>query len=506
MKSDGFPESWAVATLEEVAYVNMGQSPKGVFVNEDGEGIPFYQGKAEFGKLYPTPKKSCTSPTKIAETGDILISVRAPVGPTNICRERSCIGRGLASIRAYDSYSQDFLHNFLRNLEPWLSTQGTGSTFKAISGSFLREQTIPVPPYNEQVRIANKLDELLAQVETIKARVDAIPAILKRFRQSVLAAAVSGKLTEDWRANNHMTICEEDVLAHHREMWISAKLREFEDKGKTPKNRKWQEKYKTPETVELEKTWPIPPSWCWTTIDALTEVTKLAGFEFTKYVNYEVDGDLPVVKAENVGKQGYRHKKYSYVCSRSVEHLKRSELSGGEILIVFVGAGVGQVGLCPTDRKYFLGPNVAVVRNTARFLEAKYLEHYLRSDAGKGILLSFSKGAAQPSLSMGQIRKASLPLPSIEEQVEIVKRIDGLFLFASQIEQRLADAQCGIDKLMQAILTKAFRGELVDQDPNDEPASELLTRIQIEREAAVKLAKAVKKATSKSRKNRSSKA
>ncbi|MWL64339.1 4'-phosphopantetheinyl transferase, partial [Escherichia coli] len=133
--------------LPEIADINMGQSPSSSDVNEHGEGIVFFQGKAEFGKLYPTPKKYCTKPTKIASAGDILLSVRAPVGPTNLANQSTAIGRGLAAISAYHGLMESrYLLYFFKCIEPWLSTQGTGSTFKAISGQFIRDLQSPVPP------------------------------------------------------------------------------------------------------------------------------------------------------------------------------------------------------------------------------------------------------------------------------------------------------------------------------------------------------------------------
>ncbi|WP_421021194.1 restriction endonuclease subunit S [Klebsiella pneumoniae] len=194
------PNSWILSSLPDIAGINMGQSPSSSDVNEQGEGIVFFQGKAEFGKLYPTPRKYCTKPTKIASAGDILLSIRAPVGPTNIATETTAIGRGLAAISAHSGLTDPkYLLYYFRCIEPWLSTQGTGSTFKAISGQFIKELKAPLPSFAEQKIIAEKLDTLLAQVDSTKARLDQIPQILKRFRQAVLEEAVSGRLTENWR-------------------------------------------------------------------------------------------------------------------------------------------------------------------------------------------------------------------------------------------------------------------------------------------------------------------
>ena len=143
----------------------MGQSPPGTTYNEDGNGLPFFQGKAEFGNIYPAIKKWCSAPSKIAMEGDILLSVRAPVGPTNIAPCESCIGRGLSAIRARSEVAeQKYLWFFFKHLEPILSKRGQGSTFAAIKRSEVNEIKIPLPPLSEQQQIV----KILAQADRLR--------------------------------------------------------------------------------------------------------------------------------------------------------------------------------------------------------------------------------------------------------------------------------------------------------------------------------------------------
>ncbi len=193
------PDGWITTVLSEIALIQMGQSPDSSSYNNTGDGLPFFQGKAEFGKMFPTTRKWCSEPKKIADAGDILLSVRAPVGPTNLAVDRCCVGRGLAAIQAFSPIDQKYLLYYFRNIEGWLSKQGTGTTFSAIGGDFTRGLQVPLAPLNEQKRIADKLDRLLAKVDNCRERLDRIPLILKSFRRSVLAAATSRQLTEDWR-------------------------------------------------------------------------------------------------------------------------------------------------------------------------------------------------------------------------------------------------------------------------------------------------------------------
>ena len=147
----------ATASLGEACTVIMGQSPPGKSYNTSGDGLPFFQGKTDFGDTYPKIRVFCSLPSRIAEAGDILMSVRAPVGPTNLVKKRCCIGRGLAALRTGARLDTTFLFYFLRHYEPRLASQGQGSTFDAVNRDAIEEIEIPLPPLAEQLRIAARL-------------------------------------------------------------------------------------------------------------------------------------------------------------------------------------------------------------------------------------------------------------------------------------------------------------------------------------------------------------
>ena len=147
-----------LAPLVDVADIFMGQSPPGSTYNSDGNGLPFFQGKTDFGDIFPTVRMYCTEPKRIAEVNDILISVRAPVGPTNLAPIKSAIGRGLAAIRCKENTDVKYLLYFLRYNEPRLAQLGKGSTFEAIGRDELEDIRVPVMPLPEQQRIAAILD------------------------------------------------------------------------------------------------------------------------------------------------------------------------------------------------------------------------------------------------------------------------------------------------------------------------------------------------------------
>lgn len=201
---------WPTKTLGEIALIQMGQSPPGDTYNATGQGLPFFQGKAEFGEETPTTVKWCSQPSRVAEAGDILLSVRAPVGPTNFASERCCIGRGLAAIRAKSSQcNQRYLRYYLRRFEVDIASRGVGSTFAAINRSDVEKLALPLPPLAEQERIVNLLDEAdeLRKLRTQADRrtSDLIPALFhEMFGRHIKAPAVQTSvgnvvLPKGWR-------------------------------------------------------------------------------------------------------------------------------------------------------------------------------------------------------------------------------------------------------------------------------------------------------------------
>lgn len=180
---------YPIKKLQDCATIIAGQSPESKYYNSTGEGIPFFQGKADFGELYPKVRMYCSSPTKIAQYNDILLSVRAPVGPTNLSPGTVCIGRGLAAIRPDDSLDLKYLLYYFRYFETQLSAKGTGTTFKAINQKLIKNLEIPIPPLNEQSRIVAHIEELFSELDKAVDTLKTTKEQLAVYRQAVLKDA-----------------------------------------------------------------------------------------------------------------------------------------------------------------------------------------------------------------------------------------------------------------------------------------------------------------------------
>ena len=187
-----------MARLEEICAINMGQSPDSSTYNEDGNGLPFFQGNADFGEIYPAVRMWCSEPTKIAREKDILISVRAPIGALNIANCECCIGRGLAALTVNeDICAQEYLWHALSGKVDELNSKGTGSTFKAINKKTLSETEIPLPPIDEQHKIAAVLDKVSDLIAKRQQQLDKLDEMIKARFMEIFGDSETN--TKNWR-------------------------------------------------------------------------------------------------------------------------------------------------------------------------------------------------------------------------------------------------------------------------------------------------------------------
>ena len=182
-------DDWVETTLDGIAEVVMGQSPDGKTYNQEGKGLPFMQGSAEFGEHNPVPEKWCSDPKKIAEPGDLLLSVRAPVGDTNFADQRIAVGRGLSIIRANKESLTEFIRLVIQlNVVELLASSGSGM-FSSITGKNLKEFKVNLPPLPEQkriVEIVNTIDEVISQTELTTSKA-------QNLRSGLLSDLLSGE-------------------------------------------------------------------------------------------------------------------------------------------------------------------------------------------------------------------------------------------------------------------------------------------------------------------------
>lgn len=295
-------------------------------------------------------------------------------------------------------------------------------------------------PYNEQKRIAEKLDTLLERIQDCQDHLACVPLILERFRQSVLAEAVSGRLTEEWREEKGLSLNDWEI-----------------ERGEDV----------FPFTTSGSRGW--------------AKYYSETGAKFIRVGNLDhntIELDLD---------------KIQHVNPPNNAEGKRTRIDVGDILIS-ITADIGMVGLVRKDiGEAYINQHICLARPTGEHI-GEYLGYFLASPNG-GIkqLTDAQRGMTKTGLTLGNVRNVEFRIPIRDEQLEIVHRVEKLFVYADWLETRYQAGKDCIELLAPSLLAKAFRGELVAQDPNDEPASVLLEHIQMEREAQAKEQKKISK-------------
>lgn len=509
MEENKIPESWKLEELGNVFLVNMGQSPPSSTYNNKAIGLPFFQGKTEFQDLYPYINKYCSEPLKIVDKDDILISVRAPVGPTNLAPGKSCIGRGLAGIKAFAGISSKFLLHQLRSKEHEISGLGTGTTFKAISKSGLDSLNVVIPPLNEQHRIVAKIEELFSELDNGMENLKLAQKQLKVYRQALLKHAFEGKLTEKWRKENNPEpaekllerIKEERQARYEQELkdWKAA-VKKWEKAGK--KGKKPGKPKPINNVLNLNKNIniPVPNEWKVIPSGLLFYYVTSGSRGWAKY--YSDDGGV-FIRITNLNfdslELDFDPDSIQYVKPPEGSEGIRTKVLEGDFLFSITGY-LGMFAIAPKLEKAYVNQHVCLARpsklNNLRFLGYWIISKY----GGNHYLNQKNKGAVKAGLGLDDIVGFPIPLCSKEEQDEIVMQLDSQI---SKIQKLEIEIRTGITKtnvLRQSILKKAFEGKLVDQDPNDEPASELLKRIQEEKKKYLDEQKRQKKQAPKKQK------
>ncbi|MDV2404355.1 restriction endonuclease subunit S [Vibrio cholerae] len=378
---------------------------------------------------------------KVVNTGDILVSMTRPnlnaVAKVDAKLDGQIASTGFDVLKPVLVESDwIFAHVRSKKFIDTISGTSIGALYPACKASDIREYEIPLPPLAEQTRIVEKLDEVLAQVDTIKARLDGIPAILKCFRQSVLAAAVSGRLTEECDAK------EFKILA---------------DAGVTVKT--------GPFGSALHKS------------------------------EYMSDG-VPVINPMHINHGELQPSSHMTISTEKYNELSAWHLRVGDVVIGRRGEMGRSAVIQERQLPLLCGTGSMILRGSENIL-ADYLSFVMRSPLAVQYFNATAVGSTMVNLNQKVIKNLEVYFPSLNKQKEIVRLVDQYFAFADTIEAQVKKAQARVDKLTQSILAKAFRGELVPQDPNDEPADKLLERIALARKEAEALAKAAKKAAKK---------
>ncbi len=466
---NAIPLGWIKVLTSDVAQIVGGGTPPSkdeACFTPPGQGIPWITPADLSGYRDQTISRgtrdlstkglaSCSA--KVMPTGTVLFSSRAPIGYVAIASNPIATNQGFKSFVLPKEIDSRFAYYQLKHIKPVAEALATGTTFKELSGTAAAKLPFLVAPYLEQKRIADKLDTVLTRVDAVNTRLARVAPLLKRFRQSVLAAATSGRLTEDWRDIQQPTGAQ--------------------TKGQldTITQARLQRMKKAKDAVERTKSeeFDIPQSWLWTSLDALT--AKIV--DGTHHTPTYVGQGVPFVSVKDIRDGVIDFSNTKLIAEEEHRELsKRCFVERGDLLITKSGT-IGRTAIVKTDTPFSLFVSVALLKPASSAVNMRFIDFVLQHWIGSIDVSSRIVGSTIKNLHLIDMKVLGIPFPRLDEQAEIVRRVETLFAFADRLEARLQTAQTAANRLTPALLAKAFRGELVPQDPNDEPASELLKRL-----------------------------
>lgn len=364
-----------MARLDEICRLNMGQSPDSSSYNEIGEGIPFFQGNADFGEVFPTVRVWCNAPTKIAYPGDILISVRAPIGALNIADVKCCIGRGLAALTVDESIcSKQYLWYAIANKVEELNSKGTGSTFKAISKSILSETEIPLPPLDEQRRIVSILDKVTSLIALRKQQLALLDELVKARFVEMFGDPIHN-------TNNLLYIPMTEVC----------------------------------EIIDGDR-----------------------GTNYPKQEDFFKEGYCIFLNAKNVTSNGFAFDTCAFITKEKDSLLHKGKLCRGDIVLTTRGT-IGNIALyddsIPFEHMRINSGMVILRVNHKMLMDLFFIEQF--KWLLPSIKKSIASGSAQPQLPISTMNTISILLPGIVQQQNFVKFYTGIRKHKLTIRQNL---------------------------------------------------------------------
>lgn len=485
---NGLPVGWVTVPLQEVAEVRLGRqrSPD----KATGEHMRPYMRAAnvtwsgisvdDVKEMNFSPKEF---PTYELRDGDILLSEASgsasEVGKPAVWRNEvdgCCFQNTLIRVRSRGPLPE-YLHlHFLADARLGkFAAAGKGIGINHLGADRMSTWPTAIPPLNEQRRIVAKLEAFQARSRRAREALEAVPPLLEKLRQSILASAFRGDLTKDWREKHPDVEPASELLKRirilRRKTWEEAELAKMKAKGKAPGDDRWKAKYVEPKGVEETGLPGLPAGWCWASVEELA--TKVVDGVHKK-PNYVQTG-IPFLTVRNLtAGPGISFEKVSYISAEDhAEFIKRTDPELGDILISKDGT-LGVPRLVRTDRTFSIFVSLAVVkpvvRNMGEFLECAFMSPFFQERfkaTGSGLL----------HIHLVDLRAAVLPIAPVAEQVEVCSRTVNVLARLDAFVAAHATNTSELAALERAVLGKAFCGELVGQDQNDEPAGASLARL-----------------------------
>jgi type I restriction enzyme, S subunit len=466
--NESLPKGWTSTELKNVVFYRKGKKPKNS-LNKEKEGyIPYILIDEMEGKPIRTYTSDPSVP--IALENDVLIVWDGSIGKT-AKGLHGAIGSTIAALTPV-LVPSSFLEFYLKTAKNQIEQSSRGTGLQHINPTIFWILPFPLPPLNEQKRIVAKLDQIIPRINSLQTRLDKIPSIIKRFRQSVLTSAVTGKLTESWREKHPEIESAEELL-------IKIKKEQVHKNNQRKKTKKYE---------QIESLYELPSTWIWTTFkdacDKIFDGTHCSPKNF-------ITGEYMYITAKNIKENGIDLNGLTYVSKEDHKKIyERADVKYNDILYIKDGATTGIATINNFNEEFSILSSIGVFRVNKKYIDPSYVSLYLNSPLTKTRMLGLISGVAITRLTLVKLNFSFFAFPPIEEQKEIVRQVEKLFALADKLEEHYQQAKARIDKLSQSVLAKAFRGELVITEADlaekegreYESAEKLLVRIMEEKE------------------------
>lgn len=502
--SNGLPAGWKKVSLADIAALVRGVSfPKQAKTSTHKKGyLPCLrttnvQKEVVWSDLWFIPKGYVKRQEQYVKEGDVLISTAnslqlvGKVAQAKSVAQEATIGAFISLIRPAAAMHSAFVYYQLTSSdyqEKIRSSASTTTNISNVSTAKLLNLDFVVPPGPEQTRIVDKVDELLTDLDAGVEELRKTQAQLKRYRHAVLKSAVTGKLTKEWR-ETHKDELEpaSELLAHilkeRRTTWEAEKVIRMKHKGKVSENDDWKNSYREPVKPKAEAPACLPLTWSWVTWDQIGFSQNGRLFPSGRY---QLTG-VKLLRPGNLhisGKVVWTSKNTRYMPSDWEQQFSEFLIRGEELIINLTAQSLrdeflGRVCLTAPSETCLLNQRIA--RLMPIKVSRKYLFYVFKSEIFRRFVNTLNTGSLIQHMFTSQLSEFCLPLPSLEEQEQIVAEVERCLSIADAIEQSVDGSLAQADQMRACILKRAFEGSLVPQDPNDEPAELLLERIKVER-------------------------